>query len=149
MTKPFKKTEKGAELVEMAFVIVLFVTLMIAVFEFGRAYNIYQNITNAAREGARFAVAPQRGGTVNYPSESDVRTVINNFMQSANLNPSGAGVSIDVQLNNQTVDPSCTPCTVGSVSCACGTRVSITYPFSFKFYGGVNLSTTVLMRNES
>ena len=61
MRKQARHGEKGAELIEMAFVILLFLVLMIGVFEFGRAYNIYQNITNAAREGARFAVAPQRG----------------------------------------------------------------------------------------
>jgi Flp pilus assembly protein TadG len=146
MRRKFKASEKGAELVETAFVILLFMVLMIAVFEFGRAYNIYQNITNAAREGARFAVAPQRGGTINYPSNADVNAVIAGFMQSANLSPAAA--TVNVQLNNQNVDPSCTPCSAGG-GCACGTRVSITYPFSFFFYGGVNLSTTVLMRNES
>jgi Flp pilus assembly protein TadG len=133
-------------LIEMAFVILLFVVLMVGVFEFGRAYNIYQNITNAAREGARFAVAPARGGTINYPNNSEVRGAINNYMQSANLNPASA--TVNIQLNNQDVDASCTPCSAGA-GCACGTRVSITYPFSFLFYGGVNLSTTVLMRNES
>lgn len=138
--------EKGAELIEMAFVILLFVVLMVGVFEFGRAYNIYQNITNAAREGARFAVAPARGGTINYPNNSDVTGVINSFMRSSNLIPAVATINID--LNNQNVDPSCTPCAAGS-GCACGTRVSISYPFSFLFYGGVNIRTTVLMRNES
>jgi Flp pilus assembly protein TadG len=146
MRRQFKHNEKGAELIEMAFVILLFVVLMVGVFEFGRAYNIYQNITNAAREGARFAVAPARGGTINYPNNSEVRGAINNYMQSANLNPASA--TVNIQLNNQDVDPSCTPCLAGS-GCACGTRVSISYPFSFLFYGGVNLSTTVLMRNES
>jgi Flp pilus assembly protein TadG len=146
MRRQFRHNEKGAELIEMAFVILLFVVLMVGVFEFGRAYNIYQNITNAAREGARFAVAPQRGGTINYPNNSEVRSAINNYMQSANLNPASA--TVNIQLNNQDVDASCTPCSAGG-GCACGTRVSITYPFAFFFYGGVNLSTTVLMRNES
>ena len=138
--------EKGAELVEMAFVLLLFVVLMMGVFEFGRAYNIYQNITNAAREGARFAVAPQRGGTTNYPNNSEVSSVINSFMQSSYLDPAAA--TINIQLNNQNIDPACTPCVAGG-GCACGTRVSISYPFSFLFYGGANISTTVLMRNES
>jgi Flp pilus assembly protein TadG len=146
MRRRCKENEKGAELIEMAFVILLFTVLMMGVFEFGRAYNIYQNITNAAREGARFAVAPQRGGTINYPSNSEVSGVINNFMLSSNLNPASA--TVNLQLNNQNVDPSCTPCTAGS-GCACGTRVSISYPFSFLFYGGVNIRTSVLMRNES
>jgi len=143
-----RKNEKGAELVEVAFVIVLLMVLATAIFEFGRAYNIYQTITNAAREGARFAVAPQRGGTVNYPNLSEVQSVVNNYLQGSNLDPNGAGVNIDVQLNNQDVDPTCSPC-VPNGGCTCGTRVSITYPFSFFFYGGINIRTSSLMRNES
>ena len=116
MRRTFRHNEKGAELIEMAFVILLFVVLMVGVFEFGRAYNIYQNITNAAREGARFAVAPARGGTINYPNNSEVRGAINNYMQSANLNPASA--TVNIQLNNQDVDASCTPCSAGG-GCAC------------------------------
>ena len=146
MNRKARDGEKGAELVEMAFVLLIFLVLMIGVFQFGRAYNIYQNITNAAREGARFAVAPQRGGTINYPNNTEVSNVINSFMQSSNLDPTSA--TINIQLNNQNVDPACTPCVAGG-GCACGTRVSISYPFSFLFYGSINISTTVLMRNES
>jgi len=146
MNRKARHGEKGAELVEMAFVLLIFLVLMIGVFQFGRAYNIYQNITNAAREGARFAVAPQRGGTTNYPNNTEVSNVINSFMQSSNLDPTSA--TINIQLNSQDIDPACTPC-VANAGCACGTRVSITYPFSFLFYGGINISTTVLMRNES
>jgi Flp pilus assembly protein TadG len=146
MNRRARDSEKGAELIEMAFVLLLFLVLMIGVFEFGRAYNIYQNITNAAREGARFAVAPQRGGTINYPNNSEVSGVISGFMRSSNLDPASA--TINIQLNNQNIDPSCTPCSAGS-GCACGTRVSISYPFSFLFFGSANISTTVLMRNES
>src|SRR5262245_52237273 len=118
-TVQIRAKEKGAELIEMAFVILLFVVLMVGVFEFGRGYNIYQNITNAAREGARFAVAPARGGTINFPNNSEVTNFINGFMQSANLDPGSA--TVNIQLNNQNVDPSCTPCAAGG-GCACGTR---------------------------
>jgi len=146
MNRKARHGEKGAELVEMAFVVLIFLVLMMGVFEFGRAFNIYQNITNAAREGARFAVAPQRGGTTNYPNNTEVSDVINSFMRSSYLNPAVA--TINIQLNNQNIDPACTPCVAGG-GCACGTRVSISYPFSFLFYGSINISTTVLMRNES
>ena len=146
MNRKARHGEKGAELVEMAFLLLLFLVLMMGVFELGRAYNIDQNITNAAREGARFAVAPQQGNTINYPNNSEVGNVISSFMQSSNLDPAAA--TINIQLNNQNVDPACTPCSANS-GCACGTRVSISYPFSFLFYGGLNISTTVLMRNES
>jgi len=50
--------ERGAEIVEFAFVAPLLITLMLGIFWVGRAYNTYQTITRAAREGARYAAAP-------------------------------------------------------------------------------------------
>lgn len=50
--------ESGAELVEMAFVLPLLLTLLIGIFWIGRAINVYTTITRAAREGARYAVLP-------------------------------------------------------------------------------------------
>src|SRR4030095_14532513 len=83
-------SEKGSELVETSTVILLFMILVMGVFQFGRAYNIYQNITNAAREGARFAVAPQRGGGLSYPTTDQVRAVVVSFLNSANLSDPGS-----------------------------------------------------------
>lgn len=54
--------ERGATIVEGALVVLLLFTLLIAIIEFSRVYNIYQTITNAAREGARFGVAPCQSG---------------------------------------------------------------------------------------
>jgi len=49
---------RGATLVEAAFVLIVLFTFLMAILEFGRAYNVYQTMTDAAREGARFAVSP-------------------------------------------------------------------------------------------
>ncbi len=46
------------EIVEAALVLPLLLTLVIGIVWIGRAYNIYQTITRAAREGARYAVLP-------------------------------------------------------------------------------------------
>ena len=50
--------ESGAEIVEFAFVAPLLTTLVLGIFWVGRAYNTYETITHAAREGARYAAAP-------------------------------------------------------------------------------------------
>src|SRR5262245_45199031 len=50
--------EAGAEIVEDAIILPLLLTLLIGIVWIGRAYNIYQTITRAAREGARYAVLP-------------------------------------------------------------------------------------------
>ena len=48
----------GAEIAEAAIVLPLVFMLLLGIYWFGRAYNIYATITHAAREGARAATAP-------------------------------------------------------------------------------------------
>ena len=52
------KDESGAELFEAALVIPILLMLLLGIVWVGRAYNVYETITRAAREGARFAVLP-------------------------------------------------------------------------------------------
>ena len=47
--------QRGANLIEMALVLFLLILLLIGVADFGRAFHHYIVITNAAREGARYA----------------------------------------------------------------------------------------------
>lgn len=49
----------GQALVEFALVIPVFLVLLIAVFDLGRAAFAYNSVTNAAREGARLAIVNQ------------------------------------------------------------------------------------------
>ena len=138
-------SEKGSELVETSAVILLFMMLVMGVFQFGRGYNIYQNITNAAREGARFAVAPERGGGVTYPTTSEIRSVVVNYLNSANLADPGA-TRLQI-LPNQSLGgvAACNPAVSGS---PCGTGVSLSYPFSIFGFGSIDINTSVVMRNE-
>ncbi len=53
-----KSDDQGAEIFEFALVLPLLLSLLLGIFWMARAYNIYQTITRAAREGARQAVAP-------------------------------------------------------------------------------------------
>ena len=55
------RSAHGQAIVEFAVVLVLLLMLVIGVFEFGRAWNIYQVITDAARGGARMAVVADPG----------------------------------------------------------------------------------------
>lgn len=50
---------RGQALVEFALVIPLFLLLLIALFDLGRAVFAYNTLTNAAREGARIAAVNQ------------------------------------------------------------------------------------------
>jgi Flp pilus assembly pilin Flp len=50
------RDDAGAAAVEFALVFPLLLVMLIGIFEFGRAWNVHQVITDASREGARRAV---------------------------------------------------------------------------------------------
>ena len=53
----FARSERGAAMVEMALVLPIIILLFLGMIDFGRAFFLYNNLTNAAREGARFGAA--------------------------------------------------------------------------------------------
>ena len=57
------KSERGAALIEAAITIPLLLLISVGIFEFGRAWQTSQVLTNAAREAARLAVLPARANT--------------------------------------------------------------------------------------
>jgi Flp pilus assembly protein TadG len=148
--------EFGAEVVEMAFVLPLLLTLLIGVFWAARAYNIYETITRAAREGARVAVAPSCSACGNaVPSVANVENAVLNSLTASSVDttqvkiPTCAGnlsskicYQRDIQLNASTPKEF-------------GVAVSLTYPFSFSLpftslnFSTVNIPTTVQMREEN
>lgn len=83
------RLDRGQALVEVALVAPLLLLLIFAVADFARAWNTYQVITDAAREGARTAV-------IDDPAilDADVRTVITDALDRASLDPAEATVQI-------------------------------------------------------
>ena len=63
-------SDRGAALIETAITLPIILMICVGIFEFGRAYQTWQVLTNAAREGARVAVV---GGTTDHEVESAVR----------------------------------------------------------------------------
>jgi Flp pilus assembly protein TadG len=53
------RRSRGQALVEFALVIPIFLLLLVALFDLGRAVFAYNTLTNAAREGARTAIVNQ------------------------------------------------------------------------------------------
>ncbi|MBW3660054.1 MAG: pilus assembly protein [Gemmatimonadetes bacterium] len=137
--RPEGRGERGQSLVELAIVLPILLALLVGIFEMGRAWNVYQVLTNAAREGARAAVIPTN-------AESDVRTTIESYLADAALDPALGTITITGQGNG-----------VGTPS-----QVEIEYPYEFAFLGpvvsllgesstvpgAISLSTAVTMRNE-
>ncbi|MGD8321691.1 MAG: TadE/TadG family type IV pilus assembly protein [Gemmatimonadota bacterium] len=138
-TRPHRPQDKraGQALVEFALVVPLLLILILGVVEFGRAWNVYQVMTDAAREAARSAA-------VDNPliTEDSIRAVVRNALTRAGVDPTDAVTDLT------------------GVTGARGTpaTVSIRYPYDFVFLrpfmgwadteGLVTLKTTFSMRNE-
>jgi Flp pilus assembly protein TadG len=99
---------------ETALTLPLLLLVSVGIFEFGRAYQTWQILTNAAREGARVAVLPN--STV-----ADVQSRVTSYMQSGQL-PDYASATISVD-QNQTIS-------IGGTN-ASASLVTVQYPFSF------------------
>jgi Flp pilus assembly protein TadG len=56
LVRRFRRDRRGQALVEFALVVPLLLIMVMAIIDFGRAWNLHQTITDAAREGARTAV---------------------------------------------------------------------------------------------
>lgn len=81
------KGRAGQALVEFALVVPIFLLLVIGVIEFGRAWNLQQTITDAAREGARRAVVFDPTLTV-----AEVQTAVKAKIQAAGFDSTQAQI---------------------------------------------------------
>jgi Flp pilus assembly protein TadG len=138
---------RGTALMETALTLPILLLVSVGIFEFGRAYQTWQILTNAAREGARVSVLPNT-------TVSDVQARVTAYMQSGQL-PGYASATISV---NQTA-----PISIGAAT-ATASIVTVQYPFNFivlnpvaqLVVGGSNLGGAPLtltasaeMRNEA
>lgn len=110
------RNQRGAAIIETALTLPLLLLVSVAIFEFGRAYQTWQVMTNAAREGARVAVLP---GTAAGSSVVDTR--VRQYLQMGGLNSSP---SVGVAVTPVNVS-------IGGGNTASGSKVTVTYPFSF------------------
>ena len=107
-----RRAERGAAIIETAITLPLVLLLAVAIFEFGHAFQTWQVLTNAAREGARLAVI--QGST-----DAGVISRVQQYLtDGAVASPGSAVVAID---RNVTISG-----TAGKA-----TSVTVTYPFAF------------------
>jgi len=138
--------ERGAELVEFAFVLPMLLMLLTGIFWIGRAFNVYQTVTRAAREGARYAVLPSCatcGNTVD--SAANVQAnYVNPALQASALDPAKVtNYSQTTQWLENTSPQQC------GVVIAFTYPVQLTIPFTSLNAATVNISTQVQMRMEN
>lgn len=106
--------ERGAALLEMALTLPLLLLVCVGILEFGRAYQTWQVMTNAAREGARIAVLP---GITN----TDVTNRVQTYLTNGQL-PNAASATVNIDRTR-------------TISIGTGTapaaQVTVNYPFDF------------------
>jgi Flp pilus assembly protein TadG len=138
-----RRGERGAALLEAAITVPIILLIAVGIFEFGRAYQTWQVLTNAAREGARLAV-------INGSTDADVVTRVRNYMSAGQLeNAATATVTVDRGVALTGADTA--------------SQITINYPFQFMVLNPVvrlvtpssttgapiTMQSTSLMRNES
>jgi Flp pilus assembly protein TadG len=84
--------QRGAAAVEGAVVVMVFLVVILAIFEAGRFFNVQQVLTNASREGARLAVMPL-SGTSTLPTTGQIESEVQRFLQAANIQ--GATIAVN------------------------------------------------------
>jgi Flp pilus assembly protein TadG len=85
----------AAAAVEFAVCGTAFLTIVMGVFEVGRAYMVQHQLTNAARLGCRIGILDNK-------ATSDVTTAVNNNLTVQGINPSNATVSVAVNGSTST-----------------------------------------------
>jgi Flp pilus assembly protein TadG len=138
--------ERGQALLEMALSLPIVLLVSVCIFEFGRAFQTTQILTNAAREGARVAILPNA-------TQSDVQARVSAYLQAGQLTDyANATVSVQQDVTMP----------VGA-STASASVVTVAYPFSFIVLNPVanlvargttlgtpmTLSASAEMRNEA
>jgi hypothetical protein len=153
-SRAFRRSEKGAELVEFAFVLAALMMLTLGFVSFSRAYNVYQTITRAAREGAREAVLPtsvydgnkyiDNNATFTSPDSPIFLNYIKPSLTAANLNPNACASSSQVGCvaNYKEQVGWLNP---GGSDQQCGITIGFTYPYRLNIpFTSVSLMTLQL-----
>lgn len=90
------RAQRGANLVEFAMVLFILPLLLAAIADFGRAFSSYIVITNAAREGARFAARMEHTESIDaYILGAVVKEAANSGVDLADSDPETAKITIE------------------------------------------------------
>ena len=113
------KTERGAALLEAAITVPIILLISVGIFEFGKAYQTWQVVTNASREGARLAVI--EGST-----DTDVRARVNAYLTAGGL--AGPNTPLPDGLSDAKIPINRT---IALTASGTGTLVEVDFPFHF------------------
>src|SRR5262245_46187334 len=138
------RSERGAALLETAITLPIILLVSVGIFEFGRAYQTWQVLTNASREAARVSILVAS-------TDDQIVAAARNYMTGGSL-PNAATAGVQVERS------------VAFGGGATASRITISYPFNFMVLnpvvrlvtagsttgqGTLTMSAVALMRNES
>ncbi len=140
-----RKKERGAALIESAITIPIILLVSVAIFEFGRAYQTWQVLTNAAREGARVSIILGK-------TNDDVRAAVCKYMEVGGLPLDGFSREEDIILDR-----------VKEIESSDYSEITVRYPFNFMVLGpvmklvdksstqgnAITMGAVAIMRNEN
>jgi Flp pilus assembly protein TadG len=117
--KTFHRRPRGAKrgqaLVEFALVLPIFILVLVAIFDLGRAVFAYNTLTNAAREGARIAIVNQYKPSI----------VARAKQQTAIVELNDPSVQVDFyQVNADGTPNTSVPCALSQIAVGCMATVS-------------------------
>jgi Flp pilus assembly protein TadG len=159
----------GQEIAEAAIVLPVAFLILMAIFWFGRAYNIYATVTHAAAEGARIAATSTCANCTDaVATNTTVQNTVTAVLQASRLDPNRIGIytptPAPVFCPGLTPPGACTTTANNVTVCrgielndpaisspqACGTRVSFQYPYQFIVFNFkiVNLPASAEARVE-
>src|SRR5262245_27100725 len=144
--------QTGAVLVEAAFTLLTLFIFLFGIMEAGRFFQVQQFLTDAAREGARVAVAPT-AGTSTLADSATISTAVTQFAAAAAITPTVTVDCVDLSTGSDITTGSV--CSASNCAAyACGTRVTASSDYQIMSLAMFsNLSITLkgkaLMRNET
>jgi hypothetical protein len=156
----------GQEIAEAAIVIPLLFMILLGIYWFGRAFNIYGTINHAAREGARAGIQPCAScpQLTNVQLDAQVATAVTQALQASHLDPNQAqsytpappmaacpgsgGGCTNVALSGSGTMRVCKTIKLNAGSTdppLCGIAVSLQYPYQFWFpFTSLNMQSIAL-----
>ena len=137
---PASKERRGQALVEFALVIPIFLLLLVAIFDLGRAVFAYNTLTNAAREGARLAIVNQ--------DEASIVQHAKNASAIVELNVPNVEVHF-WQLNPDGTPDTSTPCDLVANGCLAVVSFEATYQPITPIIGNIVFKNGVTFKASS
>jgi len=140
-------------IVESAVILIMFFMLLFGIIEAGRFLNQRQVLTNAAREGARFAVLPLTG-TNTLPSEAEIKTKVDSYLAASHITGATTAVKCPLAAVGCTSTDASMSVVTGSVTTQY-TEVTVSKDFAVVTIPGffkalnITLSGKSLMRRET